>query len=113
MKTYYNDSETAILQSIRLALGKRSDVLMFRNNTGALKDINGRLVRFGLGPGSSDLIGFVVRGGLCLFCAIEVKAPGGARSPAQARFIQIVRDAGGLAGFAESVEDAMRIVDAN
>jgi hypothetical protein len=49
-------SEHENQQRIRLACG-RSPVRLWRNNTGVLVDQQGRLVRFGLCRGSSDLIG--------------------------------------------------------
>jgi hypothetical protein len=49
-------SEQEIQQRIRLACG-RGVVRLWRNNTGALVDQQGRFVRFGLCKGSSDLIG--------------------------------------------------------
>lgn len=104
-------NETAILQAIRLELGKRSDVMLFRNNCGAWKDRDGRIIRYGLGgPGGADLIGWVVRNGVATFCALEIKAPGGVRSDAQTNFIEVVRKAGGVAGFATSVEEAEKII---
>jgi hypothetical protein len=107
-------NETEILQAIRLALGARKDVLIFRNNVGALKTRGGQLVRFGVGGrGGSDLIGFVVRPPHAIFLAIEVKVPGAYTEPKhledQVRFIRAIRAAGGLAGFARSVQDAEEI----
>jgi hypothetical protein len=49
-------SEHEIQQRIRLACGQ-GPVRLWRNNSGALVDQQGRLVRFGLCKGSSDLIG--------------------------------------------------------
>jgi len=49
-------NEHEIQQRIRLACGHGS-VRLWRNNTGALIDQQGRIVRFGLCKGSSDLIG--------------------------------------------------------
>jgi len=43
--------------------------------------------------------------------AIEVKRPNGRRNPDQVRFIDLVIGYGGIGGFAESVEDAIRIID--
>lgn len=110
-----NQDETGIMQNIRLALGQRPDVLIFRNNVGALKDQSGRLIRYGLCDGSSDLIGFAIRNGIAVFVAIEVKAPGSYTDPKrlekQKNFLRTVRAAGGLAGFARSVEDAQEIVN--
>ncbi len=110
-------SEQAIQQRIRLDLG-RGDVRLWRNNTGCLKDNRGQLVRFGLAPGSSDLIGLRrvtvrpedVGRELAVFVAIEVKDARGRASPDQDRFIEVVRDLGGLAGVARSVDDARSIV---
>jgi hypothetical protein len=43
------NAETDIQQRIRLALGTRSDLRLFRNNTGTLPDPRtGRPVQFGL-----------------------------------------------------------------
>ena len=50
-------NEAYVQNKIRLAVGS-GDVRLFRNNTGALMDQKGRLVKFGLCKGSSDLIGF-------------------------------------------------------
>ena len=90
---------------------------MFRNNTGALKDPQGRLVRYGLCKGSSDLIGYrtvtitpdMVGQQLAVFTAIEVKDRG-TPTPEQLHFIAQVQAAGGLAGVARSVADAQSIL---
>lgn len=111
-------SEQAIQQAIRLELGGRGDVRLWRNNTGCLKDNRGQLVRFGLAPGSSDLIGLRrVRIGpehvgmeLAVFAAIEVKDARGRASPEQVRFVEVVKNLGGLAGVARTVADARSIL---
>ena len=108
--------ELAVQNHIRLAVG-RGPVRLWRNNTGALKDANGRLVRYGLAKGSSDLIGFTTRTitpdmvgqEVAIFTAIEVKDRGRATSE-QLRFLEVVRAAGGLAGIARSAEEAQAIV---
>lgn len=110
-------SEQRIQQEIRLALG-RGDVRLWRNNVGSLRDQSGRMVRFGLAPGSADLIGCrrMVIGDhhvgqeVAVFCAIEVKAAGGRASPEQLAFIDVVRQLGGLSGVARSVDDATTIL---
>lgn len=48
--------ESDVVRAIMLDLGNEPDLRIFRNNTGALNDVTGRLVRYGLAPGSSDLI---------------------------------------------------------
>ena len=103
------------MQAIRLALGKRGDVFLFRNNNGALRDKEGRLIRYGLGEGSSDLIGWTVRDGKAIFTAIEVKIPGHRTDPdrleKQTNFIAVIKSAGGIAGFAETVEESEDIIN--
>ena len=110
-------SEQRIQQEIRLALGNGS-VRLWRNNTGCLKDQQGRPVRFGLCKGSSDLIGLRsitigpehVGQTLAVFAAVEVKTPTGRTTPDQRAFIDAVAGMGGLAGVARSVEDAAQIL---
>lgn len=108
--------ENVVQNQIRLSLG-RGFVRLFRNNTGALKDQRGRLVKFGLCPGSSDLIGWktveitpdMVGKRLAVFTAIEVKDKGKPTTD-QLSFIECVRKAGGIAGVARSVEGARTIL---
>lgn len=90
---------------------------LWRNNTGALKDARGQLVRYGLCPGSSDLIGFrtititpeMVGQRVAIFSAVEVKDRG-RPTEQQAAFIRMVQMAGGLAGVARSVPEALSIL---
>jgi hypothetical protein len=109
------------LRSIMLGLSKPG-MALWRNNCGALKDADGRLIRYGVAnPGGSDLIGWrsvtvtpdMVGRRLAVFLAIEVKGANGKPTEAQVRFIRAVNDAGGLAGVARSVDDAERITDPN
>ena len=93
---------------------------MFRNNTGTLKDQNGRPVQFGLCKGSADLIGWkrvtitpeMVGQQVAVFTSIEVKTPTGRIRPEQQQWLEAVQAAGGIAGVARSVEDAQRIMAA-
>ena len=90
---------------------------LWRNNVGALRDQRGQLVRYGLCPGSSDLIGFrtivitpdMVSQRVAVFTAVEVKDRG-RPTEQQAAFITMVQQAGGLAGVARSVPDALSIL---
>lgn len=108
--------ELAIQNAIRIAHGA-GPARLWRNNTGALRDASGRLVRYGLCPGSSDLIGLrqvvvtpdMIGQTLAVFAAIEVKDRGRA-TPEQQAFIAMVQQAGGLAGVARSTDDARAIL---
>lgn len=108
--------EQRIQNEIRLALG-RGITRLWRNNTGALKDATGRLVRYGLCSGSSDLIGLrtitvtpdMVGQQLAVFTAIEVKDRARPTDEQQA-FLAMVQQLGGFAGIARSVEDARAIL---
>jgi hypothetical protein len=79
----------------------------------------GRLVTFGLARGSADLIGWrtvmitpdMVGQQLAVFTSIEVKTPTGRVSPQQQAWLGVVQGAGGIAGVARSVEDAVRIIE--
>ena len=119
-------SEAAVQADLRLAAA-RAGVALWRNNSGALPDENGRFVRFGLGNDSarisevfksSDLIGIwpqmitpaMVGSVVGRFVAVEVKEPGW-KSPrndlerAQANFLRTVVGMGGIGQFAQSVKD--------
>ena len=98
--------ETNIVQRIRL--GTADIAILYRNNVGAYKDSTGRLVRYGLGIGSPDLVGFRKSDGV--ICGIEVKVPGKHASPEQQQFINIIKRHGGLAGVAHNVEEARKII---
>lgn len=109
------------LQAAIRAEAPRLGVYLWRNNSGVLQDATGRPVRFGLGNDSprinaklksSDLIG-ITQGGR--FVAIECKAPGwigvrNGRERAQENFINLVRQAGGIAGFCRSIEEFRRLI---
>ena len=117
-------SETQELVDIRLDLGAEPHVRMFRNNNGVWQDKAGNWVTYGLGPGTSDLIGFrevlitpeMVGRTVAVFSAIEVKRKGRRttkkkRFEQQRDFIHMVIHHGGLAGFARSPDDARQILN--
>lgn len=114
------NSETTLQQQIRLAVGTRSDLRLFRNSVGSLPDPRtGRLVTFGLARGSADLIGWrtlvvtpeMVGQRIAVFTSVEVKTATGRLTPAQHAWLGVVRGAGGIAGVARSVGDALRMVE--
>jgi len=113
------NAETTLQQQIRLALGTRSDLRLFRNQVGQLPDPRtGRPVQFGLARGSADLIGWrtititpeMVGRQVAVFTSIEVKTPTGRVRPEQAAWLSAVTGAGGIAGIARSVADASQII---
>ena len=72
---------------------------------------------FGLAKGSADLIGWrtvtvtqeMVGTQVAVFTSIEVKTPIGRVKPEQQQWLDAVQAAGGIAGVARSVEDALRL----
>ena len=114
--------ETKIQQEIRLGLGTRQDVRLFRNQVGQLPDPRtGRPVQFGLAKGSADLVGWktvtitpdMVGQEVAVFTSIEVKTAKGRATQYQQAWMNCVEKAGGIAGIARSTEDARKIVDCN
>jgi hypothetical protein len=112
--------ETQIQQQIRLAVGQRSDLRLFRNNTGSLPDPRtGRPIQFGLAKGSADLIGIkqvtitpeMVGQTIGQFVSLEVKTPTGRVTPQQRNWLTMIRKLGGLAGVVRSVSDALQIFE--
>ena len=116
-------SESIIQQEILLEAAKYGIKLM-RNNSGALMDSNGRMVRYGLDNiskthnakfKSSDLIGIIPPSGR--FIAIECKREGwkfnqnDTREQAQAAFIHYIVSHGGVAGFCSSVIDFLNLLN--
>lgn len=66
-----------------------------------------RMIQAGLTKGGSDIIGIAPDG---RFLAVEVKTPTGRIRPEQTVFLDVVRKAGGIAGVARSVEEALRLI---
>lgn len=116
------NEETALQQRIRLALGAHPWLRLFRNTVGSAKTAIGNWVVYGLGPGTSDIVGWssvvvtpeMVGKRVALFVAVEVKVPGAytdaERLAAQKGFVDIVLEHGGRAGFADNIKDATDIV---
>ena len=70
---------------------------------------NARMIQAGLIKGGSDIIGIDRATGR--FIAIEVKTKTGRPTHEQTRFIDNVRAAGGIAGIARSVQDALDLIE--
>lgn len=120
--------ETDLQNEGRLCIGSLPFVRLYRNNTGTLNDRNGTPVSYGLAIGSADTIGIVAPTGR--FLSIEWKRPGwkppelsaedwapGAtisrekkRHIDQCNWRDQVIGMGGVAGFASSLEEGVRLV---
>lgn len=111
-------SESALLHATRLHLGKKPDLLLFRNQAGSVQ-VDGRWQTYGLHRGASDLIGCLrvmidesdgqhqpVQFGL--FFALEIKKLGKVPTAEQQAFIELIRKFGGYADYADSIESAER-----
>ena len=98
--------ESDIQRLIMLALSE-AGCLIWRNNTGLLKNAAGIPIKFGLCVGSSDLIGIAPGG---RFLAVEIKTCKGRATPEQLRFIEAVRARGGIAGIARSPAEALALL---
>lgn len=103
-------SESIIQREIRLALGKRKDLVLWRNNTGVAKHVTTH-VRYGLCVGSSDLIGILrMPDGIGRFVALECKTRDGRTTEDQDLFLNLVRNRGGFAAVVRSVADAEQAI---
>ena len=125
-------TESQIQAEILRELGSRTDVRLFRNTCGTgwsgqtvshvgdrVTLANARFIRYGLTPGSADLIGWqvvtvtpeMVGSKLAVFASIEVKAHATGRlTPEQDNWRRVVSSAGGAAGVARSVAEAAAIL---
>jgi len=116
-----------------LSTCQRPHIRLFRNNTGAVFPVGvggkTRCVRYGLAPGSSDIIGWKTINSsgehYAVFVAIECKSPTALkpRNPksksgkktlahwiAQEKFLKDVAEAGGISGIVRTVEEAKRLL---
>jgi hypothetical protein len=102
-------SEAAIQQEIRLALGQRQDIMMFRINVGKFRPIDGGARVIQSAPeGTPDLLGVITPGRAF---AIEVKTEKGKQRLAQAAWQSAWEKRGGIYILARSVEDVYKGLD--
>jgi len=93
---------------VRLALGRREDVVMWNNESGVAR-YGPSVVRYGVGKGGSDLIGIIKGSGR--FLAIEIKTGNARLTKEQKLFQQLVRAFGGVAETVRTVDDATGLID--
>lgn len=122
--------ETKLTNTVMLALSQ-AGCTIWRNETagawvgrpvhreGQLVTLaNARMIQAGLCKGSSDLISItpititpdMVGQTLGVFTAVEIKTATGRTTQEQDRFLAAVRAAGGIAGVARSVDDALELL---
>lgn len=122
--------ESIVQQHIMLALSQEG-VIVWRNETagawvgrqihtshGQVTLADSRMIQAGLCKGSSDLVCIkptvitqdMVGKTVGVFTAIEVKTEKGRATSDQNKFIEGVKAAGGIAGIARSVNDALELI---
>lgn len=84
--------ESDLMRLIQVALSEAGH-RVFRNNTGVAKTATGQTIRFGLGVGSPDLVGWSRDGH---FVGVEVKTTTGRVSPEQEAWLANINAAGGI-----------------
>lgn len=108
--------ESVLIRKILARHGARPDLRLWRNETagvwagkvegrhpdGGIVLRGGRHFQAGLCPGSSDLVGIGPDG---RFIAVEVKTGGQSTDDRQRRWLQLIKDLGGIVGVVRSVED--------
>jgi hypothetical protein len=111
--------ETNISREIQLALGSRPDIRVFRNSVGVATTRDGSVIRFGLAPGSSDLIGWrtitvtpdMVGKRIAVFTGVEVKTPTGAIRKNQLLWQSALRSHGGISEILRSPSEINRVIN--
>ena len=115
-------SEAVFQQQIRLALGMRDDIMMFRINVGKFRPIDGAQGRViqSAPEGTPDLLGVIRREfamidvpfiGIGQAFGIEVKSHKGKQREAQRAFQIAWEKRGGIYILARSLEDVYRGLD--
>jgi hypothetical protein len=99
-------TESLLQDRVRLILGADRAGVWWRNNVGVATTDRGAKIRFGLFPGSADLIG-LFRG---RFIGVEIKTPQGRQSPDQRRWQACVEDHGGVYAIVRSEDEARALL---
>lgn len=96
--------ETNILKLCQLEAAKLGCLLM-RNNVGMAVTKDGRHIKYGLGVGSPDLVGWTNTG---RFVGAEIKEGRGVLSKEQLNFLKRINECGGLGIVAYDQEDVKK-----
>jgi hypothetical protein len=102
-------SEAVLQQEIRLALGQRQDIMLFRINVGKFRPLDGGARVIQSAPeGTPDLLGVMTPGRAI---AIEVKAQRGKQRVVQVAWQNAWEKRGGINILARSLEDVYKGLD--
>ena len=102
--------------SHRLSTGP---VRLMRNHSGVARSMDGgRVIKFGLGPGTPDFVGFksititpeMVGQQVAVFVGVEAKTENDRERAEQRLWIKMAAERGARVGFARSVADAEAII---
>lgn len=102
--------ETEIVKSIMLALGNEADFRLWRNNVGALPDVTGRVVQYGLAPGSADLIGILAPWGRLIALEVKTHRKGSVQRQNQRDWEKVIREMGGVYEVVRSADEAREVL---
>lgn len=96
MHSYDKTTPESVIQSDLILEVSRlfaNDLTIWRSNTGAAFDREGRMIKFGV-KGQADISGIMKPLGTRI--EIEVKRPGGKQRPEQKQYGQMIKDHGGV-----------------
>lgn len=99
--------EHRLQNEIRAVLSE--NCIIFRMNVGTARTEDGRYLSTGVPAGFSDLFGVRLSDGKAVF--IEVKTKSGRVSEKQKHFIEVMKNAGAVAGVCRSVQEAVRLIE--
>jgi hypothetical protein len=102
--------ESEVLKSVMLALGNEKDFRLWRNNVGALPDVTGRIVKYGLGPGSPDLIGILAPWGRLVALEVKTHRKGSKQLEDQRAWERVIREMGGVYEVVRSADEARDVL---
>lgn len=102
------ETEAALLLRVKHALNRMEGVVVWRCARGFDE---ARMIRYGLAPGCTDLVGIVRVDGIGVALFVEVKSRDGALEPNQETFGRVVRGLGAIHIVARSAEAAVAAVE--
>ncbi len=99
--------ESALQREIRLHLGQKPDLVLWRNNVGRVFDERSQnWIQYGLCPGGADLIGVLAGLSYGRFFALEIKTKTGRSTKEQNLFRELINSKGGFCCEVRSVLEA-------